>query len=324
MKTRKITLLLPFVSLILFTLASCKGSNPVDCPHCEKEANGELAYSYFVKLSSIPRCTYNEKAASDYIAEFAIMRGFYTFQDDMSNLLIRKNGSKGRESEPPVILQAHIDMVCKKDEDYPHNFETDPIIPDTSGGWIRASGGTTLGADNGAGVSMIMAILASESISHPPIEALLTVQEEIGLVGALAFDVSQLSGGRLINLDCVEEKMFIAGSKRDTASQIFIPMLPEALAKIAELPDWNYKEESPLRDKMADVFKKVYGEAPAIVQINNNRAGVEPMAFAERMPHLDMVSIGPDILDIHTPEERMSLSSFYRVYNYLVKVLEEL
>ena len=319
MKKRKINLILPLVPLILFTLASCEGDgDPLGCSHCEKEADGEPAYKYFVELSKIPRCTYNEKAASDYIKEFAEARGFYTFQDDMSNLLIRKSGSKGRENEQPVILQAHIDMVCEE------GFETEPIIPDTAGGWIRAVGGTTLGADNGSGVSMIMAVLASESISHPPIEALLTVQEEIGLVGALAFDVYKLNGGRLINLDCVEEKMFIVGSKRDTVSQIFIPMLPEAMAKIASLPDWHYKEESPLRDKMVEVFKKIYGEEPATVQINSNRAGVEPMAFAERMPHLDMISIGPDILDIHTPDERMNLSSFYRVYNYLVKVLEEL
>jgi len=325
MKKRTNLFLLLTISLILFTIASCDDSNESDRCNYIKDPHGEAAYEYFVELSRIPRCTDDEKAASLYLAGFAGAHGFEIYQDDMSNLLIRKNGSKGRENEPPIILQAHIDMVCRKDDDYQHDFKTDPIIPViVDCDWVRASGKTTLGADNGSGVSMIMAVLASNNSSHPPVEALFTVQEESGLYGALAFDVSELRGGRLINLDSVREKIFIAGSTRYAGDDIIIPMLPEALAKIAALPDWDYKEESPLRDKMVEVFKKVYGEDPIIARINNNRAGVEPMAFIERMPHLDMISIGPDIENIHTPNERMSLSSFYRVYNYLVKVLEAL
>ncbi|MCL2690466.1 MAG: M20/M25/M40 family metallo-hydrolase, partial [Chitinispirillia bacterium] len=281
---------------------------------------------YFVEISAIPRCTNEEKAAIYYLAGFARAHGFEREIDDIGNLLIRKNGSRGRENEPPIILQAHIDMVCAKDHDDPHDFKKDPIIPViVDGDWVRASGRTTLGADNGSGVAMIMAILASRDISHPPIEALLTVQEETGLLGALAFDVSKFRGERLINLDCTEEKIIIAGSKRGGGSYpIFIPMLPEAMAKIASLPDWHFREESPLRNTMVEVFERVYGEKPIIAQINNSRAGVEPMAFAERLPHFDMVSIGPNTEHIHTPNERMSLSSFYRVYSYLVKVLDAL
>jgi len=325
-KKRKIILFLIAVSSILFTLASCSDDSTPDCFACAEDANETIAYEYFVKLSQIPRCTYNEKAASDYLARFARERGFEIFQDDIFNLVVRKNGSKGRENELPIILQAHIDMVCVKEDDSTHDFEIAPIIPViVDGNWVRASGRTTLGADNGSGVAMIMAILASESVSHPPIEALFTVQEEIGLVGALAFDVSKLNGTRLINLDNIQEKVFIAGSKWDEGPEITIPILPKALARIAGLPDWHYREESPLRDKMIEVFKKAYGgEAPVIARINNNRAGVEPMAFAERMPHFDMISIGPDLHEIHTPNERMNLASFYRVHNYLIKVLEEL
>ena len=325
-KKHEIILLLAILS-ILFTFSSCSDdNNSPDCCAYMEDAEGKIAYGYFVEISQIPRCTYNEKAASDYLAEFARTLGFEFFQDDIFNLIVRKNGSEGRENELPIVLQAHIDMVCAKDDDSPHDFETDPIIPVIiDGNWVRASGRTTLGADNGSGLAMIMAILASESISHPPIEALFTVQEEIGLVGALAFDVSELNGTRLINLDNVQEKVLIAGSKLDDGPEIIIPILPKALAKIASLPDWNYKEESPLRDKMIEVFKKVYGgEAPIIARINNNIAGVEPMAFAERLPHFDMISIGPTLHDIHTPNERMNLPSFYRVHNYLVKVLDEL
>lgn len=315
---RKITLLLAILSLILFAFASCSDDNSPDCCFYINEAEGKIAYEYFVEISQIPRCTYNEKSASDYLAEFAKKHGFEIFQDDIFNLVVRKNGSEGRENEQPIILQAHIDMVCAKNDDSPHNFEIDPIIPVIiDGKWVRASGKTTLGADNGSGTAMIMAILASESISHPPIEALFTVQEEIGLVGALAFDISQLNSTRLINLDNIQEKVLLSGSKLSDGPEIIIPML--------SFPDWNYKEESPLRDKMIEVFKQVYGgETPIIARINNNLAGVEPMAFAERLPHFDMISIGPDLYDIHTPNEKMNLPSFYRVYNYLINVLEAL
>ncbi|MCL2688828.1 MAG: M20/M25/M40 family metallo-hydrolase [Chitinispirillia bacterium] len=328
MKKRTNHYFLTIISFILFTLVSCGGNNPVDCrrPDRLEDVDLQAAYDYFVGISRIPRCSREEKAASYYLAGFAKAHGAeIVHQDNIHNLLVRKPGSKGRENEPPIILQAHIDMICEKDSGWVHDFQYDPIIPIIAeGGWVRASGRTTLGADNGSGVAMIMAVLASKNYSHPPIEALFTVWEEIGLLGAFLFDVSQLTADRLINLDSVREKMLIAGSTRDGGDDTAIPMLPEALAKIASLPDWHFREESPLRDTMVEVFRKVYGEEPVIARINNNKAGVEPIAFADRMPHLDMISIGPDILDIHTPDERMSLSSFYRVYNYLIKVLEAL
>ncbi|MDR2577959.1 MAG: M20/M25/M40 family metallo-hydrolase [Chitinispirillales bacterium] len=284
----------------------------------------EIAYGYFVEISGIPRCTYNEEAASNHLAEFGRARGFEVVQDSMFNVLVKKGGSRGRENEPPVILQAHIDMVCRKDDDVIHDFDNDPIVPVIGGdGWVTASKRTTLGADNGGGVSMIMAVLAS-NISHPPIEALFTTVEETGLHGADFFDVSQLSGRRLINLDITEEEVFVVKSKRDDGGAIVIPIEPAALAKIASLPDWDYREDSPLRDTMDKVFREFYGRAPVIAAINNRIAGVECLVFAAKMPDADMISIGITLMDIHTPDEKMNLPSFNRVSEYLVKVLERL
>ena len=115
-------------------------------------------------------------------------------------MLIRKPGSEGREGEPALILQNHIDMVCEKNAGTVHDFLTDPIVPVIEGDWIRAQG-TTLGADNGAGMGIAMAALASAAIPHPPIEAVFTTDEEVGMIGASSFDASLLRGRRLLNLD---------------------------------------------------------------------------------------------------------------------------
>jgi di/tripeptidase len=307
---------------VLLLLASCVDHNPPDdCLDC---ATAKTAYDYFVDISAIPRCSGNEGAASDYLAAFGRSLGLdEPLQDSARNVLIRKRGSRGRENEPPVILQAHIDMVCVKDPDDGHDFSRDPIILDTiDGDWATARGKTTLGADNGSGVSMIMAVLASNSLSHPPIEALLTTEEETGMVGADSFDVSRLNGRRLINLDMVKESVIVVSNKWDGGSFVIVPIETAALLKVSRVPDWPYKAESPLRDKAAAVFKDFYGEAPVIAGINN--AGVECAVFAAKMPDADMISIGPDIVDIHTPNERMSISSHRRVYDYLVKLLGEL
>jgi di/tripeptidase len=248
-------------------------------------------------------------------------------QDEALNVLIKKSGTRGRENEPPVILQAHMDMVCRKDEGVEHDFDKDPIIPVITGdGWITAQKRTTLGADNGSGVSMILAVLAASGLSHPPIEALLTTEEEWGLLGADKFDVTLLTGLRLINLDMVTEKVFVIGSADDYANpDVLIPInIPTtALMKAADIPYWHYKIDSPLRDKMAEVFREYYGgEEPMLAGLQH--AAVECSIFANKMPDADMVSIGPDMEGIHTPNEGMNLKSYNRVYGYLLTLLERL
>ncbi|MDR2592163.1 MAG: M20/M25/M40 family metallo-hydrolase [Chitinispirillales bacterium] len=305
---------------VLFTFISlCLCGNPV------KEAERPVAktvYEYFVDLSKYPRCSGSERPASDFLVAFGRAHGLDTRRDEALNVLIKKGGSLGRENEPPIILQAHIDMVCRKDDDVEHDFGRDPIIPVINDDWITAQKRTTLGADGGGGVSMIMAVLAASGLSHPPIEAVFTTEEEFGLLGAERFDVSWLSGGRLLNLDMVREGAIVVGDGHVDGPDVVVPIAATAQMKAAVIPEWPYNPDSPLRDKMVDVFREYYGYEPMIAGLQH--AAVECSMFGSKMPDADMASIGPDIIDNHTPDERMSFSSYNRVYGYLVILLERL
>ena len=182
------------------------------------------AYEYFCRISEIPRGSDNEQAISDYLVSFAEENGLEVIQDEFRNILIKKPGSVGREDEPPVILQGHMDMVCVKDSDVDHDFLKDPIIPIIDGDWIKANG-TSLGADNGCGVAMIMALLAATDLSHPPIEAIMTANEEGGYgPGAFEFDTSLLQGKRFINLDSEEEGVLTASCADGAWSDVIITL----------------------------------------------------------------------------------------------------
>jgi len=305
----------------LFALLSFCGNpaNGTDPPVVETKT----PYKYFVELSKYPRCSGHEKPASDFLVSFGEARNLETRQDEALNVLIKKPGSVGRESEPPVILQAHIDMVCRKDDGVVHDFERDPVIPVINGDWITAQKRTTLGADDGSGVSMIMAVLDARGLSHPPIEAVFTTEEEFGLLGADRFDVSWLAGRRLVNLDMMQEGAIVVGDGSVDGPEVVVPVTLAARMKAAVIPEWPPKADSPLRDKMVEVYREYYnGEEPMIAGLQH--AAVECSVFASKMPDADMASIGPDILDLHTPSERMRLSSYNRVYGYLVMLLERL
>lgn len=307
-----------YAALLVF-LPLCADNNPVGGAEYPVI---KTAYKHFTELSKYPRCSGGEKPASDFLAAFGEALMLDTRQDDALNVLIKKRGTDGRENEPPIILQAHIDMVCRKNDDVDHDFERDPIIPVIDGDWIRAQKRTTLGADDGAGVSMIMAALAAGNLSHPPIEAVFTTGEEFWMLGAERFDVSWLAGRRLLNLDMVIEGAIVVGDGHAGGPDIVVPIAVTAQMKAADIPEWPYVEDSPLRDKMVEVFRDFYGKEPMIAGLQH--AAVECSMFASKMPGADMASIGPDILDIHTPNERMSLPSYDRVYGYLVKLLERL
>ena len=477
--------------------------------------NTEKAYEYFCELSKIPRCTYNEKAISDWIVAFGKERGLETIQDENLNVLIKKPGSKGREDEPPVILQGHMDMVCEKSQDSTHNFLTDPIIPIIENDFVIAQNKTTLGADNGGGVAFILAVLDADDLSHPPIEAIITTSEETSMTGASTFDVSLLKGKRFINVDSEGDDAFTVSSASADIVDILIPVenmaLPDGLASytltvkgltgghsgleihkelananillaqllemlnnthdveilvtsinggsyhnaiprestavisfentyletiqsiikqaetvykseypaeknlsiileeietpqtiiqseslqrvldgilsipngvlsmspdIPELvqtsnnvgvvitdektvilwnyprssivseqletldtlqsiadsigaqaeithvtPPWPYKQESPLRDKMIEIYVDMYGKEPQIKALN---AGLECAIFADKMPEADLIAMGMYIYGAHTTEERLSLSSFNTSFDFLVRVLEEI
>lgn len=189
----------------------------------------QKAYEYFLAVLAIPRGSHNEQAISDYLVAFAQERGLEVVQDQSLNVLIKKPGSSGREDEDAVILQAHMDMVCEKNNGVDHDFTKDPIIPAIDGDWIYAEE-TTLGADNACGVSILLALLDSDDLSHPPIEALITTNEEDGMTGAAEFDVSLLSGKRFINVDSEWEYLFVVSCAGSIFTEVKLP------AEYADIP----------------------------------------------------------------------------------------
>lgn len=178
--------------------------------------------SFFETLSGIPRGSGNEQGVADWIVAFARERGLEASRDEMHCVLVRKPGTAGLENAAPLILHGHLDMVCEKDDGVQHDFTTDPIRLLVEGDYITADG-TSLGADNGIGVSYILALLASTDIAHPPLEAVLTAMEEKGKAGAAQFDVSRLSGKRMIDFNWITDREILAGCSGDVTFTVDLP-----------------------------------------------------------------------------------------------------
>lgn len=468
----------------------------------------QAVFCFFEELCRIPHESGHTKAASDWVVRFAQDRSLRCCQDTSGNVIIWKPASPGYESHPAVMLQGHLDMVCVKDPGVEHDFSKDPLDLCVDGDWIKARG-TTLGGDDGIAVAMMLALLDSNILPHPPVEAVFTVDEEIGLLGASSLDCSGLKGRLLINLDSEAEGVLTVGcaggarcdlklplpsenaegktctlslsgfpgghsgaeihkniananrvlakclsglpglqlislyggeqdnaipdraeaqfvlpeDQLDTASaeinriyhkekdahsdapnaacsftwashapvtalskedsrkaidlilsapngvQAMDPDLPgqvrtslnlgilrledgelrltwsvrssvgaekEALvqklkaladtsgasfSRRGDYPAWEFRKESVLRDTMVRVFEAQYGKTPVVETIH---AGLECGLLAEKLPGLDAVSVGPDLMDIHSPRERMSVSSVQRTWKYLLAVLADL
>ena len=465
--------------------------------------SSEKALRFFEEFSKIPRGSGNTKAIADYLVDFAKARGLECYRDASDNVVIRKAATAGYEDRPGVILQGHTDIVALKNPDCPINMEKEGLDLYRDGDLLRARG-TTLGGDDGVAMAYAMAILDSDDIAHPELEAVFTSDEEVGLLGATALDASVLRGRLLINIDSDEEGIFTVGCAGGARVDINLPVkvkthigqiytlsisgfkgghsgveidknranaikamaeilskledvklgkasagsadnaipsdaqvifttkspileisdvinsvaetLPEGetqkkfnlemnissakvidveasaniLALISEMPNgvmrmmedieglvetslnmgilsldgkalnltisvrsakgaekaklldtikdiaekhgagvsvrgqypaWEYRKESHLRDVMCKVYSDMYGKDATVVTIH---AGLECGIFSDKMEGLDCVSIGPDNKDIHTPEERLSLSSFNRVYEYIINVLKNI
>ena len=454
-------------------------------------------FRFFEELSRIPRESGHTDAVSAWVEDFARARGLRCRRDELGNVVIWKDASPGYEGHPAVILQGHTDMVCVQSPGTDHDFEKDPLTLVLDGDWLRAEN-TTLGGDDGAAVAMMLALLDDDAIPHPPIEAVFTADEEIGLLGAAGLDCSDLQGRTLINLDSEDEGVLTAGCAGgarcdltlalplrpasgklctleltglpgghsgaeihknipnanrvlaqclqalpdarlvslcggeqdnaipDRARAVFVlpedqtenapekfhelksgavcsftwashapadalspedtrkavglilsapngvqamePDLPgqvrtslnlgilrledgrlrltwsvrsstgaekekliEALKALADgcggtfsrrgdYPAWEYRPESRLRDVMVRVYREQSGKEPVVETIH---AGLECGLLAEKLPGLDAVSIGPDMRDIHSPRERLSVSSVRRTWDYLLAVLAQ-
>ena len=466
-------------------------------------------FSYFEKICSIPHGSRNTKAISDYLVSFAQEHGIRYEQDSLNNVVMYQDGTCGYENHEPVILQGHMDMVCEKDADCPINMDTDGLNVDHDGQNIFAHG-TTLGGDNGIAVAYMLALLADKSIPHPPLEIIVTVDEEIGMEGAAGVDLSRFKSRTMINLDSEDEGIFTVSCAGGARSVIHMPvqrrvvygpcvkltveglrgghsgveihkslanankvmgeflgriqklmplcitklqggakdnaiprsceatLIPlgmhierindiaselqaeiraqfdepdavvrgddvdalggnalttecsakviallnaapngvqamskdieglvqtslnlgvmtldeeltltfavrssvnaekvELLGKLQELaafydgnttemgdyPAWEYKKDSPLRDVMVDTFARMFGKKPEVVAIH---AGLECGLLSEKLPGLDCVSIGPDMQDIHTSREKLSIASTKRTWEFLLEVLKSL
>ncbi len=464
-------------------------------------------FSFFEAMCAIPHGSRNTKAISDWCVAFAKERGLEHYQDEANNVIIIKPAAPGYEAAQPIILQGHLDMVCEKAAGCPKDMDREGLDLAIDGDYVYAKG-TTLGSDDGIAVAMAMAILDDKSLPAPRIEAVFTTDEEIGLLGATALDVSTLKGREMLNLDSEAEGIFtvscaggnttacilpvtrtafagatltvtvggltgghsgaeihkgransnmlmgrvlltlaqkmdlriqrvdgglkdnaipvetratlvvsdlqaaeqLAGEMektlqneyRTTDPALFVraeaaqstqlpldqastgkvicmlqclpngieamsaeihglvqtslnmgilvteedvvrasysvrssvdsqkQMLKERLSCLmeqlggrvefsGEYTGWQYQEHSPLRERMVAVFQEQYGKAPKIEAIH---AGLECGIFAGKMPGLDCVSIGPDLLEIHTPREKMSISSVQRVWAFLLEVLK--
>lgn len=466
----------------------------------------QRVFRFFEEMCAIPHGSRNTKAVSDWCVEFAKARGLEVHQDEANNVIIIQEATPGYESAAPIILQGHLDMVCEKEADCAKDMAREGLDLAVDGDFVYAQG-TTLGGDDGIAVAMALAILDDPSIPHPRVEAVLTTEEEIGMLGAAALDVSPLRGRQLINLDSEEEGVFTvscaggslttctlpvtrgpfagqalrvrisgltgghsgteinkgkanadillgrilramaaetdlrlvsaAGGLKDNA----IPVAAEAVAVVADpmaartaaerlsacmqaeyavtdpalavaveeataeetpldadstrqvlclltcapngvqamshdihglvqtslnlgilktdgeavtaafcvrssvasqkemlhdrlrclmeqlggtldiagdYPAWEYRRDSALRERMVEVFREQYGREPKVEAIH---AGVECGLLCGKLPGLDCVSIGPNLTEIHTPREKMSISSVQRVWDFVLEVL---
>ena len=171
---------------------------------------------FFEELSKRHRCSRQEKDATDFIADFAAKRGLVHHRDELQNIIVKKPGTAGYEHAPAVVLHGHIDMVCKIEPGVSHDFSTQGVALIVDGDRIRARG-TTLGADNGLGISYMLALLDSSDIPHPPLECVMTAMEEMGKVGGAGVDQKLLSGKRMIDFNWIDDRQLLAGCSGDVS-----------------------------------------------------------------------------------------------------------
>lgn len=205
-------------------------SNEIALPAAYENLEPAAVWKQFAALNSIPRPSGAEDAARAYVQELANVRGARWDADARGNLVVQLPASGDNSNAPTVVLQSHLDMVCQQRPGVGHDFAVDPIQPRREGDRIYATG-TTLGADNGLGAAMMLAILAGDNIEHPPLELLFTVEEETGLFGAAELDPDLVRGRLMINLDSEDPDEITIGCAGGATTTLILPVAREALER---------------------------------------------------------------------------------------------
>lgn len=187
------------------------------------ELEPKKVFEYFEDICSIPHGSGNTKAISDYCVSFAKEHGLDFIQDEKNNVIIFKEGSPGYEDAEPVIIQGHMDMVCEKESGVDIDFEREGLRLFVDGDFLKAEG-TTLGGDDGIAIAYAFAVLDDDSLAHPPLEVVITVDEEIGMLGAEEIDLSMLTGKKLLNIDSDEEGVFLTSCAGGLTAECQLPV----------------------------------------------------------------------------------------------------
>ncbi|MDD3205143.1 MAG: aminoacyl-histidine dipeptidase [Lachnospiraceae bacterium] len=183
-------------------------------------------FRYFEEICNIPHGSYNEKEVSNYCVAFAKEHGLEVIQDSLFNVIIKKPATSGYENVPAIIIQGHLDMVCEKESGSNIDMTKEGLRLKINGDYVEAEG-TTLGGDDGIAVAYALAVLAADNLSHPAIEAVFTIAEEVGMEGAAAIDLSSLKGKKLLNIDSEEEGVFLTSCAGGARVNCSVPVAHE-------------------------------------------------------------------------------------------------
>ena len=289
----------------------------------KKDLKPALVFHYFEEVCGVPRPSKKEGKIRAYLLDFAEKNGLPAKSDEAGNVLITKPATPGKEKLKTVILQSHMDMVCEKNKDTRHDFDTDPIETYIDGEWLRAKG-TTLGADNGIGIATELAILASDEIEHGPIQCLFTVDEETGLTGAFALKEGFMDGDILINLDSEDEGELFIGCAGGAGTTAVFPCTmtaaPEGYLRkydlrLCEIDGGNLHNAIPREAHAVCAVPMAYKEAVR-VDLNVYLSEVESeYAVTEPDLQMDLESESPcaEVMDVE--QMRRFLLSIYAVHN---------
>ena len=306
----------------------------------------ERVFYYFEELCRIPHGSGNTKEVSDYLVQFARNHELSWYQDASNNVIIRRPASKGCELAPTVILQGHCDMVCEKKPGSSHDFTKDGLELHIDGGEKEilkeeASRFTEnlrreySGTDDGITVTVEKTGEGAAPALHP-----VSLQKTVFFLMNLPNGVQKMSGQipglvetslnlGILKLEpdhlhaCASVRSSVGSAKEALSDKLeyLIGFLGGEFYVEGAYPAWEYKEDSALRDLMVAEYEAMYGQKPAVEAIH---AGLECGLFYEKLSGLDCVSFGPNMKAIHTTEERLSISSVERTYQYLCRVLEQL